>query len=436
MEERYLHTANALLEFLKKSPTAYQVVENMGSILQNAGYTPLAESEKWDLVPGGKYYVTRNGTAILAFRIPKQCAKNFLITASHSDSPTFKLKPEFEADSFGTYVRLNTEKYGGMLHHTWVDRPLSLAGRVIVQKDGVFTARSVVIDEDLCVIPSVAIHMNRSANDGLKLNPASDLFPLLSSTAGKGSVVRLAAKAAGTEAENIAAMDLYLYDRTPGVIWGPEKEFFSSGRIDDLMCAWGTLQGLLTAESAAAVQVCAVFDNEETGSSTKQGAGSFLMRDTLSRIAEALGQDLRQMLAASFMVSADNGHARHPSHPELSDPQNAPKMNGGVVIKANAAQKYTTDGMSSAVFETICKKAGVPVQRFSNRSDLPGGSTLGSIADTLTPMATVDIGLAQLAMHSCYETAGVMDAEYLVTACKAFYEADLSSPADGIFHLK
>ena len=435
MEERYLNHAGELISFLRKSPTAYQAVENISSALAAEGYLPLQECDTWSLVPGGKYYVTRNGTAVIAFRIPEDGGKSFLITTSHSDSPTFKLKPEFEADAFGTYLRLNTEKYGGMLHHTWVDRPLSVAGRVILKKDGTFTAKPVVIDEDLCVIPSVAIHMNRSANEGLKLNPAGDLFPLLSSLQGKGAVLRLAAEAAGAKPEDIAAMDLFLYDRTPGVIWGPEKEFFSSSRIDDLMCAWASVKGLLSAEGAHAVQVCAVFDNEETGSATKQGAGSFLLRDTLSRIAESLGQDLRCMLASSFMVSADNGHARHPAHPELSDPQNAPKMNGGVVIKANASQKYTTDGMSSALFEEICRRADVPVQRYSNRSDLPGGSTLGSIADTLTPMATVDIGLAQLAMHSAYETAGVMDAAYLCDACKAFYEADLSSPADGVFQL-
>ncbi len=436
MDAKFPEAANGLLDFLKKSPTAFQAVETIGETLTAEGFTHLPESAEWSLVPGGKYFVTRNGTALLAFRIPETGGDHFLVAASHSDSPTFKLKPEFEMETARAYLRLNTEVYGGNLLYSWVDRPLSLAGRVIVEKDGVFTAKSVVIDRDLCIIPSVAIHMNRAANEGLKWNPACDTVPLLGSLAAKGAVKQLAAEAAGCAPEQIAGMDLYLYNRTPGTVWGPAQEYLSAPRIDDLMCAWGTLRGFLKTKAPKAVQVYAIFDNEETGSATKQGGGSFFLRDTLSRIAEAMGRDLRRMLAASFLVSADNGHARHPNHPELSDGQNAPLMNGGIVIKANAAQKYATEGLSSAIFEAICKKAEVPVQRFSNRSDLPGGSTLGSIADTLTPMPTVDIGLAQLAMHSAYETAGVKDALYLETASAAFFASALEAPADGILVLK
>ena len=435
MTSEQRNTTRDLISFLGKCPTAYQAVETISAMLEEAGFVPLREGDAWKLASGGKYYLTRNLSSLVAFRIPSAPACGFQIAASHSDSPTFKLKPVYEADGAGLYVRLNTERYGGMLMNTWFDRPLSVAGRVILRKGGRFLAKPVAVDRDLCVIPSVAIHMNRNANDGVKLNAACDTFPLLCSSAGRGSLLPIVAEAAGAAPEEIASADLFLCDRAPGSIWGPLEEYFTAPRIDDLMCAYGTLRGFLSAKGGKAVPVYALFDNEETGSATKQGAASTLLRDTLSRIAEATDNDLLQMLASSFLLSADNGHARHPNHPEFSDPQNNPKMNGGVVLKSNAAQKYATDGISAAVFGEICRRADVPVQLFSNRSDLPGGSTLGSIADTGVPVYTADIGLAQLAMHSCRETAGCADTAYLVSASRAYFESALRAGRDGEIEL-
>ena len=435
MTSEQLNTTWDLISFLGKCPTAYQAVETISTMLESAGFALLREGERWDLIPDGKYYITRNLSSLVAVRIPSGPAHGFQIAASHSDSPAFKLKPSYEADGAGLYVRLNTERYGGMLMNTWFDRPLSIAGRVILRNGSCFTAKPVALDRDLCVIPSVAIHMNRNANDGVKLNAACDTFPLLCSSAGRGSLLPIVAEAAGAAPEEIASADLFLFDRAPGTIWGPLEEYFTAHRIDDLMCAYGTLRGFLSSEGGRAVQVYTLFDNEETGSATKQGAGSMFLRDSLSRIAEAMGNDFRQMLSCSFLLSADNGHARHPNHPEFSDPQNSPKMNGGIVIKSNTAQKYATDGISAAIFAEICRKADVPVQFFSNRSDLPGGSTLGSIADTGVPVYTADIGLAQLAMHSCRETAGCADTAYLVSASRAYFKSALDALRDGEINL-
>lgn len=421
-----------LLAFIRKSPTAYQAVSTVAEMLEEAGYTRLEEGDSWNLIPGGKYYLTRNLSSLLAFALPEGAPDSFLIAASHSDSPTFKLKDNYLSPAFGKYVRFNTERYGGMLLSTWFDRPLSVAGRVILRQDGHFIAKSVVVDRDLCLIPNVAIHLNRDVNNGYKYNPAVDLLPLYGMADSTQTVKKEVAEAAGVAEDAVVGADLYLYDRTPGVIFGADNAFFASPRIDNLMCAYGTLRGFLDArEVQNAVKVYACFDNEETGSATKQGAASMLLRDTLSRIAESASVDLRRMLANSFMVSADNGHARHPNHPELSDGQNAPDLNGGVVIKANAAQKYTTDALSAALFSSICRSAGVPVQGYANRSDLPGGSTLGSISDVQVPLCTVDIGMAQLAMHSAYETAGCADVDYLCRAMTAFFGAVIRSGGDG-----
>ena len=434
MNQENLAVTRELIEFIRKSPTAFQAVETISAMLEEDGFIRLSEGGEWRLKPGGRYYLTRNLSSVAAFRIPEK-ADSFMIAASHTDSPTFKLKNNCEDEACGKYLRLNTECYGSSLFSTWFDRPLSLAGRVVLKDGGRFTAKSVSIDRDLLLIPSVAVHFNRQANDGMKIDPSVDTVPLFSAPEGKGTLRRIVAESAGASEEQLAGMDLYLYNRTPGSIWGADHEFFSAPRIDNLMCAFGTLKGFLSAEKGRAVQVYAAFDNEETGSGSKQGAGSTLLRDTLERIAESLGKDLRRMLASSFMLSADNGHARHPNHPELSDAENAPYMNEGVVIKTNAAQKYTTDGLSAALFTEICRRADVPVQQFANRSDLAGGSTLGGISNTKVPLNTVDIGLAQLAMHSSYETAGCADAAYLIRAAQEFYRSTLETSEDGTYTL-
>lgn len=427
--------AKTLLDFLQKSPTAYHAVDIMAKLLADKGFLPLSEGNDWSLEAGKGYYLTKNQSTILAFRIPEKTPEQLLLTASHTDSPTFKLKENFEAVA-NDYLKLDVERYGGSIYSTWLDRPLSIAGRVIVKEGDTLTAKLVNIDRDLLLIPSVAIHQNRKVNEGVTLNPAIDLQPLFGGGNAKGALRKLLAKAAGCLADAILATDLFLYNRTPGSIWGADEEYFSSARIDNLMCAYGTLQGFLQAKAPAnSLNLFASFDNEEVGSDTKQGAGSVFLRNTLERIAKATGADISKLLANGFLLSADNAHAIHPNHPELYDGLNVPKLGGGVVIKESASQSYATDGMSSALFSEICKHVGVPVQRFANRSDLPGGSTLGSIADTHLPILTVDIGMAQLAMHSAYETAASEDILHLEACAKAFYETGIRMEADGRYRI-
>ncbi len=426
---------NALMRFIEKSPTAFHAVASCAEILEEQGYLHLGEHDEWKLEAGKGYYVTRNQSSIIAFRIPKGAPRNFLVAASHTDSPMFKIKSEALSPAFDTYARLNVEPYGGTIFSTWLDRPLSLAGRVIVSKSDKVEARLINFERDLLVIPNVAIHMQRGINQGHSYNPAVDLLPLLSGDA-KTDFAAFLAEEAGCKKEELLGYDLYVYNRTPATRIGMEGEFFSAPRIDNLMCAFGTLEGFINSENENTITVYYAADNEETGSSTKQGAGSVFLSDVIDRICEAFGVDRRRALASSMLLSADNAHAKHPNHPELCDFKNVPHMNGGVVIKNNAAQKYTTDGVSASVFSQICAHADVPIQQYANRSDMPGGSTLGSIATTLTPMLSVDIGMAQLAMHSAYETAGSDDIDHLIKAATAFYNTELTVLGDGEYRLQ
>lgn len=421
--------ANDLLAFIRRSPSCYHATDNFRTMLTENGYTELFEAQKWELKSGGKYFVCRNDSSLLAFRVPNASPSAFVMAAAHSDAPTFKIKEH--AELYGSYsVRLNTEKYGGILLAPWFDRPLSVAGRVVVKDGGTLKTRLVDIDRDLLIIPSVAIHMNRTANDGIKYAANVDTLPLYGGEDAKESFLPMIAEAAGVKQEDILGTDLFLYCREDGALLGANNEFIASPKLDDLECSYACMQGFLAAKPSDAIPVCCIFDNEEVGSETKQGAASTFLRDILRRITLALGigeEACQQMLAKSFLVSADNAHAMHPNHPEYADAANCPHMNGGVVIKYNANQRYATDAVSAALFKSVCEKAGVRVQTFANRSDLPGGSTLGSIASTLVPVKTVDIGLAQLAMHSVYETAGAHDVDDL---CKAmtflFAESEFS----------
>ena len=426
---------NALINFIEKSPTAFHAVASCAEILDSQGYSRLFEGDEWNLEAGKGYYITRNRSSVIAFRIPKGTPRNFLVAASHTDSPMFKVKAEASAPAFDQYARLNVEPYGGTIFSTWLDRPLSLAGRVIVSDGEKIEAKLINFERDLLVIPNVAIHLKRDINSAGSYNPAIDLLPLLSQDA-KADFVEFLANEAGCKKEDVLGYDLYVYNRTPATRIGMNNEFFSAPRIDNLMCAYGTLQGFINGQSENSVSVFYSADNEETGSATKQGAGSVFLSDVIDRICESFGIDRKRALASSMLVSADNGHAKHPNHPELSDAKNAPHLNGGVVIKNNAAQKYTTDGISASVFGKICAHAGVPTQQYANRSDMPGGSTLGSIATTLTPMLSVDIGMAQLAMHSAYETAGADDIDHLIGAITAFYNIDLTVLGDGQYRLQ
>ena len=420
----YIETTEKLLDFIEKSPTAFQAVDEMQKRLTENGFEVLSEKEYWKLVPGGKYLVTRNNSALIAFCIPEKESRVFHIMASHSDSPSFKIKenPEIKVDN--SYVKLNVEKYGGMLMAPWFDRPLSVAGRVIVKgKDGL-EEKLVDIKRDLVMIPNLAIHMNREANNGVAYNLQKDLQPLFAAGNTDRTLLEIIAEQTGVKKEDIISHDLFLYNRMPGTIWGADKEFVSSARLDDLQCAFASMEGLLRAQNHESIAVHCVMDNEEVGSGTKQGAASTFLKDTLLRINMGLGRTYEEYLmtlAGSFMVSADNAHALHPNYTDKTDPTNHPVLNKGIVIKFNANQKYCTDAVSAAIFKELCTKAGVPYQTFVNRSDIAGGSTLGNISNTQVPMNTVDIGLPQLAMHSPYETAGVKDTEYLVRAAEELF---------------
>lgn len=414
---------NDLLSFLSESPSRFHAVENLGNTLTAEGYTRLSEGSAWSLAPGGRYYVTRNGSALLAFRIPEGDFSGFMISASHSDAPTFHVKENAEMAGPENYIRVNTERYGGMLCAPWLDRPLTVAGRVLVQTPEAIETRLVYVDKDLLLIPNVAIHMNREVNNGYKYDAKCDTVPLMGLGEAKGAFRAQVAQAAGCAPEDILGTDLYLCLRQKGLVWGAHDEFVSAPQLDDLQCAYGCFRGFLEASDSASLPVYALLDNEEVGSLTKQGADGTFLSDVLDRVCAALGRCRAAEAANSFLVSADNAHAVHPNHPEYHDATHHPVMNGGVVIKHGV--RYATDGASQAVFTALCKKAGVPVQHFSNRSDLAGGGTLGLIANAHVSMNTVDIGLVQLAMHSCFETAGARDTDYLVQAMTAFYSASL-----------
>ncbi len=431
-------TVKGLFDFIEKSPSQFHVVENQRQAFLKAGFEELTESGQWNIKLGGSYFVTRNGSSILAFRMPKKEYKSFMIMASHSDSPTFRIKemPEMKE---GHYVKLNTERYGGMLMAPWFDRPLSIAGRAIVRTENGIEIKLVNLDRDLCMLPSLAIHMNREANDGYKFNAQKDMLPLISMDE-KFNLKELVAESLSVKSDDIIGSDLFLYNRDCGRVWGAKDEFISIGRLDDLQCAYSSMMGLLKAKNSdSAVQLHVTFDNEEVGSGTKQGADSTFLYDALVRINEAMdgnNSKLLEAIANSFMVSADNAHALHPNYAEKSDPTNKVFMNEGIVIKFNANQKYMTDGLAYGIFTEICRNAKVPFQSFVNRSDVAGGSTLGNISNAHVSINGVDIGLAQLAMHSPFETAGVKDTGYLLEIATKFYETILETKGNDGYTLK
>lgn len=429
-----MDTVQKLFRFLDESPTCYHAAANAKAALAAAGAVELRESEQWKLEKGTLYVVERGDSALVAFRVPEGPLHGFLMAASHSDSPTFKVRETAEAASAGNTLRLSVEPYGGGVWRGWLDRPLSVAGRVMIRQGDRLVSRLVNIDRDLLVIPGVAIHMDRSVNKGAELNPAVDLLPLLGCGKEPGTFRKLIAEAAGVREEHLLSTELFLYPRTKAVQTGLNGEFIVSPRLDDLQCVFGCLEGFLAAKPGGSLPVLAVFNNEEVGSNTRQGADSTFLTDVLERIAHGCGLDSEAWKAAvanSFMVSADNAHAIHPAHPEYADKGEFPVLGGGIVIKYNANQRYTTDAVSGAVFQAICQEAGVPVQRYSNRADLPGGSTLGNISTAHLSVPTVDIGLPQLAMHSVCETAGAADTDHLVKAMTAYFSRDFHRDRDG-----
>ena len=435
MNKKYLETSKELLQFIEKSPTAFHAVDTCKKQLEKAGFQELKEQQEWKLELGGRYYVTRNDSALMAFVLPSCPRKEEMLMikgvhamAAHSDSPCFKLKtnPEQKAEDY--YLKLNVEKYGGMILSTWLDRPLTVAGRVVVKdkKTGELENRLIQFDQDLCVIPNVAIHMNRDMNKGVEYNPQVDMLPLFADAKRAGELEKQIAEKAGVEPAEILGSELYLVARDPGTFLGLGQEYIGSPRLDDLQCVFAGLAAICGAQPCDYIDLLAVFDNEEVGSGTRQGACSTFLRDTLERICDNLqlsGTDYKRLVAGSFFISADNAHAVHPNHPEKADPTKRPLLNGGIVIKHHGGQKYTTDAWSEAYFTDLCRKVDVPVQHYHNRSDILGGSTLGNLSTAQIPAQTVDIGLPQLAMHSAYETAGTKDTWYLVEALKEFYKA-------------
>ena len=422
-----------LMDFLDSSVTMFHAINECEKVLQRSGFTYLPENEKWN-INKGKYYTKRNSSSLIAFDIAEGNYR-FQISAAHSDSPTFKLKdrPVIEANG---YLKLNVEGYGGMINATWLDKPLTLAGRVMVNTDKGIETRLLHIDRDLLIIPNVPIHFNREINKGFAFNNQVDMLPILSAgNLKEADFDNIIAKELGIEAEAILAKDLYLVNRQKAAVIGFDNELISSGRLDDLECVYTSLRGFVEAENKNHINVFAVFDNEEVGSVTKQGAMSTFLASTLDRVNTALGkskEEYYRAIAKSILISCDNAHAVHPNHPELFDVKNRPVLNQGIAIKESANQKYTTDAFSRAILKKILEKKNIPYQTFANRSDIAGGSTLGNLSNTVVSMNAVDIGLPQLAMHSAYETAGAKDVGYAFETLKAFFEANIDIKDDKV----
>ena len=427
-----------LVEFLQESVTPFHAAATAESWLRAAGFTRLEEADYWNLEPGKGYYTTRNGSSVVAWRVPDHAIGGWRIVASHSDSPTWKIKTDI-VENDGCR-RLSVEGYGGMIMSTWLDRPLTVGGRALVKTEDGIESRLVYLDRDLLVIPSLAIHFQRDINKGHTFNPQVDMQPLWG-PAGSRTLTDLVAEELGVDTADILDSDLQLVARQAPTQIGPDGEFFMAPRIDDLECAATTLLGFLDAAAetdSACAPVWAMLDNEEVGSSSRMGAQSSYLRDVLDRIVDAIphsGQAMHRAMANSFMLSADNAHATHPNFPQKSDPCAPVRLGGGVVLKYNASQKYTTNAVSGAIFRAICEKADVPVQVFTNRADEAGGSTLGNLQSHTLPIPMADIGLAQLAMHSAVETASVADAEAMTKAVAAFYRVHLRALGDGTYTL-
>ena len=423
-----------LLDFLDASPVNFLAAQNIATELEKAGYRKLDPREPIGIVKAGdKLYVTKNDSSVYAFHIGRQpmAQAGFRMICAHCDSPTFRIKPNAEMLCEGGIVKLNTEVYGGPIMSTWFDRPLTIAGRVIVRGQDALNPETLLlhVKRPLLQISNLAIHFNRQVNDGVKLSKQKDMLPILgiiNDELEKGNLLmNIICGELSIKPEQVLDFDLYLADATPACTFGVHDEFLSSGRLDDLSMCFAGLEAMIDTDTADATKVLAIFDNEETGSQTKQGAGSPFLAMMLQRIASAQSGSAEawyQAIERAFMISADNAHAWHPNYSEKYDPTNHPVLGGGPVIKFNAAQKYASDAVSAAVFAEICRQADVPCQRFVNHSDVAGGSTLGNILASSIPLRGVDMGNAILAMHSCRETGSVADHLYTVKAFTQFFK--------------
>lgn len=425
MEQKYIESTLELMDFISDSPSCYHVVKNVEDILSNAGFIALDEKKPYKIEKGKAYFVSRNSSALIAFRVPKDDIQGYSIVASHTDSPSFKVKENPEITTADAFTTLNVEAYGGMLMAPWFDRPLSVAGRVFVKTAKGVEQRLVNIDKDFCQIVNLCIHQNREANKGYEYNAQKDLLPIFANSSEKGGLKALIAKTLDVDESKLLDYELFLYNRMSGSIWGLNDEFFSAPKIDDLMCAYSSVKALISAKSGDKIQMISLFDNEEVGSGTRQGACSDFMSQTVGRISEALKFNYQiqcALQANSFMVSADNGHSLHPNYPEKCDPTNKPVINGGIMIKYAGNQKYTTDGFSGSQLKMLLEKNKIPFQVFFNNSNVSGGSTLGNLSQSQFSVPTVDIGAAQLAMHSPYETAGTKDTFFMTEAMRVALE--------------
>lgn len=408
-----------VIEYLKRSHSPFHVVALLSERLKEEGYEELREEKEWSLKEGGRYFVTRNGSSLIAFRLPVGASKGFHLSCVHTDSPTFKVKPNPVIQTGDGYV-LNVEPYGGMIDSTWMDRPLTLSGRVIVMKEGKIRSLLFSPDKDLLFIPNLCIHMNRTVNEGMKFNAAKDMLPLI----GMENIDFKAflAESLSVKKEEVFSFDLFLTNRDKPRKVGINEEFLSSPKLDDLASCHAAFMAFLEADATKVAPVFAAFDNEEVGSLTRQGANSTFLKDSLTRLCRQMGWEYEQSIASSLSLSIDNAHANHPNHPEISDSTTKVLLGKGVVIKHSARQSYTTDALSCAIVKAIAKNHDIPVQEYTDRSDLRGGSTLGNISNSEVSLLSCDIGIAQFAMHSSNELCAIKDIGYMISFVKAFYE--------------
>ncbi|GAA0181822.1 M18 family aminopeptidase [Clostridium sediminicola] len=427
-----LDLAKELISFISESPTAFHAVIKAKSLLKSQGFNELKEGDKWNLKFHGKYFTTKNDSALVAFAIGegKVEEEGFKIVGAHTDTPGFRVKPCPEMIEEKKYLRLNTEVYGGPILNTWMDRPLSIAGRVTLKSKNIMKPRIEFVNfkKPMMIIPNLAIHMNRDVNKGIELNPQKDTLPLLGMINDEfekeNFLMKLISKELNVDIEEVLDFDLFLYEFEDGKVIGLKDEFISASRLDDLEAVHAGLKAITDTKVKNGINVLALFDNEEIGSSTKQGADSELLSNILERIVYSLAgsrEEFFRAIANSFMVSADGAHAVHPNKTDKSDPTSKPIINYGPALKISANQKYTSDSFSSAIFTQICQNAEVPLQKFVNRSDERGGSTIGPISSTHLNINAVDIGIPMLAMHSIRELVGVDDHFYMYKCLKTFF---------------
>ena len=427
VDEEDLSLGYELVSFINNSPVSFFAIDNVKRLLTDNGYQELLENKPYDVKPGDKIFFLRNCSSLVALNVGKNVIPvniAYHVIASHSDSPCLKIKPECDGKS-DIYNRLNVEVYGGLIASTWLDRPLGIAGRVIINNEDGLESRLINLEDNLVMIPNLCIHFNRDINSGYNYDRSVDLQAFVGQELEGQPLKDLLAKHLRVEKKDIVNFDLYLYNHEQGYVWGSKKEYVSSSRLDDLECVFTSSKAFVNASNDNAINVLYIADNEEVGSMSRQGADSDFLEGILRNISAKLGGNYQNSIANSFLISADNAHAVHPNKPSISDPNNRPYMNKGIAIKYNAAQSYTSDAISGAIFQRICENVDVPYQFFTNRSDIRGGSTLGDILLSHLSFLSVDVGLPQLAMHSSFETAGTIDIKYAFKAFKEFYSSNI-----------